>query len=212
MPNLDDLIVDLSQGLQPVRPISPMGGQILVGVLALSTLIATGAWWGMRDDVLAATPAPITALSIGLFFLLAVAGGWSLTRMAQPRVGMSNNGWRWAVAAVAVLPSIALFLAIQSPVDRVFMTWEGGIGCLLRGLGASLLVAVGLTFWLRRGAPMRINVSAWLIGLVAGAVGAIAVALTCPDDALTHIGIWHAAVVGATAVVGRLSLPRLLRW
>ena len=212
MPNLDHLIDDLAEDLSPVRRVSPLSGQLLLAVVAAITLFFAIEAWGLSGAIEGLRPSPASMISAGLFFLLGLAGGWAVTRMAQPAVGRSSSGWRWAAAAVAVLPATVILLALVSVSSRIGMSWEEGIGCLLRGLAASIAVVAALTIWVRRGAPLRANSAAWAIGLTSGAVGALAVAMTCPDDAFTHIGLWHAAIVAAAGLLGRLALPPLLRW
>lgn len=212
MPDLDNLIDNLSQGLKPVRPVSSAAGLMLFVAVSLATLLGTMWLWGLSTAVGDLRPSPMTLLSGGLFFLLGLAGGWALTRMARPTIGAQNNGWRWAAGAVAVLPAAALILALISPAARIGVSLDAGIGCLIRGLVASLAVAAALTWHLRRGAPLRANTASWLVGLTAGAVGAVAVALNCPDDGLAHIGLWHGAIIAVAGALGRLGLPPLLRW
>ena len=212
MPDLDHLIDNLSQGLKPVRPVSSAAGLTLFAAVALATLLGAMWLWGLSAAVGDLRPSPMTLMSGGLFFLLGLAGGWTLTRMAQPTIGAQNNGWRWAAGAVAVLPVAALILMFASSAAQTGVSLDAGIGCLIRGLVASLAVAAALTWYLRRGAPLRVHTASLLVGLTAGAVGAVAVALNCPDDGLAHIGLWHAAIVAVAGALGRLSLPPLLRW
>lgn len=212
MPDLDQLIENLSEDLTPVRRVSASGGLILLAAVALATLAATAWIWGFSAAVRNFQPSQATIFSGALFFLLGIAGGSALNRMARPTIGVGNNGWRWAVAAVAILPVAGLILALAIPSARVGLSVDGGISCLIRGLIASVATAAVITWRLRRGAPLRLHTAAWLVGLTAGAVGALAVALNCPDDALTHIGLWHAGIVAVAGLAGRLALPPLLRW
>ena len=185
---------------------------MLFAAIALATLLGAIWLWGLSAAVAELRPNPMTLLSGGLFFLLGLAGGWTLTRMARPTIGAPNNGWRWAAGAVAVLPVAAVAFALVDPAARSGVSLEDGLGCLVRGLVASLAVAAAMIWYLRRGAPLRVRTASWLVGLTAGAVGAVAVALNCPDDALAHIGLWHAGIVAAAGAVSRIALPPLLRW
>ena len=69
-----------------------------------------------------------------------------------------------------------------------------------------------LAAWLKRGAPVQPDHAALLTGIAAGAVGAVAISLECPRDAIAHVGLWHIAPIAIGAIAGRLLLPRLLRW
>ena len=80
------------------------------------------------------------------------------------------------------------------------------------GVVASLVVAIAAVAFLRRGAPVAIERAGWLVGLAAGALGSVAYGITCPLDTLTHVGIVHVAPVAIGAVLGRIVVPRLIRW
>jgi hypothetical protein len=89
---------------------------------------------------------------------------------------------------------------------------ESGAECLALGVAASLLVAAMLTGWLRRGAPTAPARAGLVAGVAAGAFGSFAVSLHCPVDDIVDIGLWHGAAVLAMAGLGRLVIPRLVRW
>jgi hypothetical protein len=80
------------------------------------------------------------------------------------------------------------------------------------GIGAALLVFALLTLWLRRGAPTAPDRAGLVAGVAAGAFGSFAVSLHCPDNDIVHIGLWHSAAVVAMAGLGRVLIPRLVRW
>lgn len=212
MPKTDSLIDELAGSIQPVRPISPSEGRWLIAGAAAVTVIVVALIAGLRDDLAAMRPHAMLLLSSGLFSLLGAAGGWSLTRMARPAVGASSGGWRWALAAVLLLPAAAAVQALVLVVQRGGLALDNGLDCLAIGVAASLGAMALLTRWLRRGAPVAIETAAWLVGLTAGAIGAVAVALICPHDTITHIGLWHAAIPLVMGIAGRTVLPRTLRW
>jgi hypothetical protein len=212
MTDIDALIDDLTQSLEPAPASSLAGARVAVVGAAGVTVAAALLLLGIRPDLANAQPEGVPLLSAGLFLLAALSCGLAATRMAKPAVGNANSGWRWAVAAMALLPLVALVQGLLFPSLRLGLSLADGIGCLARGVLAGTAVAAVLTVWLRRGAPVRIHQACWLVGLSAGAVGAVAVALTCPDGDLSHIGLWHSAIVLAGGGISRLALPRLLRW
>ena len=84
--------------------------------------------------------------------------------------------------------------------------------CALYGFMASLVVAGAAIAFVRRGAPVSLDRSAWLIGLASGSLGALAYNITCPIDSLMHVGIWHVLPVFIAAVFWRYAAPPLIRW
>lgn len=69
-----------------------------------------------------------------------------------------------------------------------------------------------LALWLRRGAVIDLARAGWLVGLAAGAFGTLAYCLHCPSASIHYIALWYSLAAALCAVVGRLSVPRLLRW
>jgi hypothetical protein len=76
----------------------------------------------------------------------------------------------------------------------------------------SLAPAVCLLVALRHGAPARPMLAGAACGLVAGSIGSLLYALTCPDDSPLFVATWYtigvAIVTIASAFIGR----RALRW
>ena len=75
-----------------------------------------------------------------------------------------------------------------------------------------MLIGAALTGWLRRGAPVALARTGWLVGLAAGAFGTFAYSLHCPSLTVEYIGVWYTAAVGLCALIGRLVVPGLVRW
>ncbi len=212
MTDLDVLIDDLAANAAPVRSQSTNFGRFLLAAVAAATLALVFLTYGFRADIMAAEPAPMQAVAVGLMALLAIAAGFSAVRMARPQVGAPASGAPWALAAMLLLPLIALAGILADP-DRIAgLAVNQGVRCLMVGTVASLGSLAFLTLWLRRGAPVAPERAAWLTGLAAGAIGALGVTLECRDDALAHLGVWHVAVPLVTAGAARLLLPRFLRW
>ena len=84
--------------------------------------------------------------------------------------------------------------------------------CGLYGSLAGVIVALAAVLYLRRGAPVSLERAGWLTGLAAGSLGALAYNITCPLDTVAHVGFWHTVPVLVWAVIGRLAVPRLIRW
>jgi hypothetical protein len=72
--------------------------------------------------------------------------------------------------------------------------------------------AAALFMWLRRQAPTRPALAGAAAGTLAGALAAMAYALTCPVDSAAFVAMWYplaiVACAAAGAAVGRLAL----RW
>lgn len=214
MPTEPDMfIAGLVDDLTPVAPLRQRRGMGLAfAAMALGAigLIVQG---GLRADFAAGHPDGMGLLSVGLFLLLALASAWAVVDMARPQVGSRREGWIWNALMAAVLPISALALIGAN-------LWRGepsgllmdGTTCLKYGLAWGLLTAGTLILWLRRGAPAQPGRAGLLTGVAAGSAGVFAVSLYCPHSELIHIGIWHGLTVVIAGLVGRLAIPRLVRW
>ena len=209
----DALIADLVGDLAPVRPMRFGAG--LAGTLAATGISAAAVigLFGLRPDWLAGSANPMHLVATGLFGGLGLAATVTVITMSRPQVGSDHSGWRWAAAMAALLPVAALIVAMGRGRDVLAeATVRHGADCFVWGSLASLLTFVVLTVWLRRGAPTSPARAGLVAGVAAGALGAFAFALHCPDNDIVHLGVWHGASVVAMAGLGRVLVPRLIRW
>lgn len=212
MTDFNTLIDRLATDATPVRRQSTQSGRLLLAAIAAITLAAVFATYGFRADIVGGSPSPIVGLAAGLMLILAAAAGAGAVRMARPQVGAASSGAPWALAALLLLPALALAGIAARPILSSGLAEDIGLRCLTFGIVAGMASLAFLTMWLRRGAPVAPQRAAWLAGLASGAIGALAVTLECPLDELAHLGVWHVAVVPVVGVGARLLLPRLLRW
>ena len=208
-----DLIAGLVQNLQPVRRLRRRVGLAAAGAAAITATAFVVLVLGARSDLAAGDPDPLFLVTSGLFAVLAMASTWAVLEMARPYVGNHRDGWIWAAAMAALLPASALLTFVIGWMHAEMTRLDSdGWNCLSIGMGLGLLTATALTFWLRRGAPVSPDRAGLLTGIAAGSTGIFAIALGCPHDDIAHIGVWHGGAVVISAVIGRLVIPRLIKW
>ena len=211
--NSDALIAELVGGLEPVKPLrfgAGMAATLAAATLSSAVVIAL---FGLRPDWLEGRVNPMHLLATGLYLGLALAATVTVVVMSRPQVGSDYSGWRWAAAMTGLLPVAGLIVGISRGHDMLGAeTMRHGGECLVLGGGASLLVFAMLVLWLRRGAPTAPDRAGLVAGVAAGAFGIFAFSLHCPDNDIGNIGIWHSTVVLAMAGLGRITVPRLIRW
>ncbi|GAA0769261.1 NrsF family protein [Erythrobacter ramosus] len=211
--NSDALIAELVGDLEPVKPLrfgAGMAATLAAATLSSAVVIAL---FGLRPDWLEGRVNPMHLLATGLYLGLALAATVTVVVMSRPQVGSDYSGWRWAAAMTGLLPVAGLIVGISRGRDMLSAeTMRHGGECLVLGGGASLLVFAMLVLWLRRGAPTAPDRAGLVAGVAAGAFGIFAFSLHCPDNDIVHIGIWHSTVVLAMAGLGRITVPRLIRW
>jgi hypothetical protein len=211
--NSDALIAELVGDLEPVKPLRFGAGMAATLAAAALSSVVVIALFGLRPDWLEGRVNPMHLLATGLYLGLALAATVTVVVMSRPQVGSDYSGWRWAAAMTGLLPVAGLIVGISRGRDMLAAeTMRHGGECLMLGGAASLLVFAMLVLWLRRGAPTAPDRAGLVAGVAAGAFGIFAFSLHCPDNDIVHIGIWHSTVVLAMAGLGRITVPRLIRW
>ena len=208
----NSLLDDLTADLAPVQPIRLWQGISLVFVSVLVTVglvdLAEGLWHGM----LTGEANPLFFLTYGMLGLLAAASALAVLRMAQPRIGNTQDGVRWSFAMLGLLPTTALVSLAVGGSFAQLVDDPYGFECFAWSTGLGLLSAAAMVLWLRRGAPVSLNAAGTFTGVAAGAIGSVSLGLACPIDTLPHLGVWHVLPVVVAALLGRLIVPTLVRW
>ncbi len=206
------LIDQLSEELTPVKAMKTRDGLILVALTAIATVLLVDFFHGLWAGGMTGGAAPIFYLAHGLILLTGLASATSVLAMARPQVGSRYDGARWALAMVGIVPVVAISTIVLNGSHETALSDPYGLTCTTNSLVTSVLTAFALVFWLRRGAPVSLNTAGWHTGIAAGALGSFAYGISCPIDSLSHIGIWHIAPIVISAIIGRLAVPRLVRW
>ncbi len=206
------LIARLAEELEPVRPIRIVHGLALLALAIVVTIGLVALWRGLWTGPAEGEAAAIFFVANGLIGLVGLASARAVVRMAGPRVGARQDGSRWLLAALALLPATALLVgALDGSLAWQVHAPHGPL-CFLAGTASGAVVATALVAWLRRGAPVAPNVAGFYTGVAAGALGSFAYGLSCPVDTIGHLGLWHVAPVAVSAALGRVVVPRLVRW
>ncbi len=210
----EDLIAALTEDLTPVRRVSPVEGGLLI---ATATLIAFGLsvfFYQFWTGLVTGEASGYFWITHGLLMVLGVSSTASLVASSRPRVGIHANAPMWSAAMLAIVPVAAVIglFSFGANHSHAGLNDPAAFMCTQASLLAGLLVAATAVLWLRRGAPVSIERSAWLTGLAAGSLGTLAYGITCPVDSLSHVGLWHVAPVAVSAVIARIVVPPLIRW
>lgn len=207
------LIAQLVDGLEPVRPLRFSSGMGFALAGLGVTLATVALMFGVRPDVLAGRFDPVFLLATGLFLLLGLASSVTVIIMSRPRVGSDHNGWLWAAAMTALLPLAGAIIALgRGGRDFSVSATENGLDCLMAGSLLGAMTFGVLVWWLKRGAPTSPERAGLLTGIAAGSFGIFAFSFHCIYSDIVHIGLWHSAVVVASAAIGRIAVPPIIRW
>jgi hypothetical protein len=205
-------IQSLVDDLEPVRSVNPKRSMLLPVAAMLLALTVIVLWLGPRADIMAGEPSSMFLLRGGILLLLALSSLWAVVRMASPSVGRHDNNWKVALAAAALFPVAAILVAMKKdPMPEITATRDG-MECLRMSVISGLFTAIPMVLLLRHGAPTSPNRAGWVTGFAAGGLGAFAYSMHCPANGIIYIGLWYTLAVGICAVLGRLVVPRLIRW
>ena len=206
---LDELVADLT----PVRRVQPRDGWMLAATVTAVAIAVVASRYGLRSDIMAGEPSGIVLLRAGALLLLGIASLAAVIDSARPSVGRRSGGWKWALAAAALFPLITLIVTMAEGGFPAAEMDPNSFGyCLGISVVSALAIGAAITHWLRSGAVTSINQTSWLVGLAAGAFGTFAYSLHCPSASITYIGLWYSSAIGMSALMGRVAVPRLLRW
>lgn len=170
--------------------------------------------YGVRRDWADAVQLPMFWLKLLFPLCIALAAGVILQRLARPGVRI-GRAWPlllclpvaliWALAAAVWMPAAAP--------ERATMLW----GISWRICAASILLMAAPVFVaamvaLRSLAPTRPALAGAAAGALAGGVGAAVYAMHCMELAAPFLAVWYVSGIAATALIGAVLGPRLLRW
>jgi hypothetical protein len=209
--NIDHLV----DALEPVRPLKTWHALCYTLTTATVVTLVVNYVFGLRTDLAAGVVHPIVLLRGGALLMLGLSTILAAITSGQPAVGRANgeSGWRWTLATAALFPiSAALLFIAGAPVTLVDLHATLGMYCLATSGAAAALIGTALTLWLRQSAPTSPTQAGWLTGLAAGSLGTFAFSLHCPETGIYYIGFWYSLTVALSALLGRLIVPRFVRW
>jgi hypothetical protein len=202
----------LVDDLEPVKPVNKVLTLALSAAITVAAISLIISFRGMRADVLAGRPDEMFLIRSGVLLLLGGATAHAVTSMASPSVGRSQNGWQMALATAVLFPLSAMIVATTGDIGPALSEMNSGLRCMAYSLIGGLSTAVPMVLMLRKGAPTSPERAGWLTGIAAGGLGAFAYNLHCSFNNIVYIGLWYSLALAICALVGRLVVPRLIRW
>jgi|HubBroStandDraft_5_1064220.scaffolds.fasta_scaffold26085_5 hypothetical protein len=180
---------------------------------ALVSFVAMVLWLGIRPDMAEAMATSAYWMKFFYTLLFAVAGFWTIERLARPgtssRTQMTLEALPFAGVALVALVRLAL---VPAAMRMPMAMGHSAHVCPWRIVILALPVFAG-TFWaLRKLAPTRPAISGLAAGLAAGALGAFIYAFHCDESAAAFVALWYTLGIGLVGLAGALLGRLLLRW
>jgi hypothetical protein len=173
----------------------------------LAILVFAGARANFADRI------PWVAAKAGLSLLFVLASWPLLLRLGRPGQGAGLWLPLLGVLLAGCAMTVAGSLASLADADRMRAFTGGSFPiCAVIIPTMAMPSAVALFFWLRKQAPTQPALAGMAAGVLAGAVSAMAYALTCPVDSAAFVATWYPLAIAACAAVGALAGMLALRW
>jgi hypothetical protein len=212
--NTDDLIALLARDADPVdmstarrRLAIALAGGAAGGVLLMFVLLGLNPRFGMYLSL------PMHWVKVGFTVALLLTALVTAVRLAKPGVRLA-----WAPALLAAPVAIIWMLAIAAllgadPAQRSTLIYGQTWAVCPTNIVVLSAPAFVLMFWaLKALAPTRPRWAGAAAGLTAGALGAAAYTLHCPELAAPFIAIWYLIGILIPTAIGALIGPWVLRW
>ncbi|MCM2348062.1 DUF1109 domain-containing protein [Acidovorax soli] len=186
-----------------VAALAGLGGGLVL-VLAL---------FGLRPGLMQDLALPM--LWGKFIFAAMLAGGCVavLRRLARPGMGLAHSLVLLALPLLVLWGTAVITLVRAEPAERLPLILGSTWRTCPFNIAALSVPALVASFWALRGAaPTRLAWTGAAGGLLAGALGALAYALHCPEMATPFLAVWYIAGMALPTALGALLGPRLLRW
>lgn len=184
----------------------------VVAVLGLPISAAVAIMlFGLLPPAMFATSVPW--MKIGYALGVGLSAAWLTTRLAKPGAPF-ENAQRLTMAVLATMLALGFISILNTPAEA---RWSDVLGaswwlCPIRVVALSL-PALGAAIWALRGlAPTRPLMAGMAAGWMAGAMGALGYALSCPESSLPFVALWYTLGMALSAAVGAWLGARFLRW
>jgi hypothetical protein len=210
----DEFVSLLATGTDAVDARAPT--RRYIAAIAGGTVIATVLmvfWLDVRPTFALDATVPMFWVKELFCVALVAAGLFAVAHLSRPGAAL---GWVEPLAGAPILAMwllAAVVLAGAQPEDRFDLirgiSWTE---CPYNIAVLSMPVFAAIVWAMRGFAPTHLQRAGAAAGFAAGAIGALAYTLHCPELDAPFLAIWYVAGVLIPTAVGAIVGPRLLRW
>jgi hypothetical protein len=204
---LDRIAGSIQPTMRPVRPL-PSAGVLRTGLMAICVAVAVAGaarlgFFGIH--AMSNLQMLIVPLLVGL--ILSAAATWVAEMIPGSKRRESARGGLFA----AVLEILVLF-AILFRDHHTENFVHAGLACLVAGLLHAIPIAIAGWWLVRRGFAVNPTHAALAAGTLAGLGGILMLELHCPNFEVSHLLVWHTAVIPASAALAVLFAKLVQIW
>lgn len=191
-----------------------LGTGVTFGVAAAVLLLMFAVPGGIPLKAFVARLAmPLFWVKLALPVSMTVASIAVVSRLSQPGVS-TKRAWSLLCLPIVLVWAVAFVILVGAPAQMrealiLGHTWGA---CLSHIVQLSIPGFAALLIAMRGLAPTRPAVAGAATGLLAGAIGALAYSLRCPEMQPPFWATWYLVGMAMTALAGALLGPRAMRW
>ncbi|HKP55797.1 MAG TPA: NrsF family protein [Polyangiales bacterium] len=210
----DELIPSLVAELRPVRPLAGPTHRALRWAAGGAVFVFAGAAaLGLRGDLASQLRNPHYLRESAALALTIALSARSAFELGIPNLARDV---RWPLAAIAVLLTWCVQVALAvAPLPELPLVlarfWRSGLACVHRTTWLALAPALGISWMLRRGAPLERSAAGLFAALAAAALATLGTQFICVNDEPWHALVWHVAPVILAGLAGSALGTRLAR-
>ena len=210
----DDLVSLLATGTDAVDARAP--ARRYIAAIAGGTVVATVLmvlWLDVRPTLARDATLPMFWVKELFCVALVAAGVFAVARLSRPGAAVGRVGPLAGAPILAMWLLAVVVLAVAEPEDRTdLIRGVSWMECPYNIAVLSVPVFVAIVWAMRGFAPTHLRRAGAAAGFAAGAIGALAYTLHCPELDAPFLALWYVAGILIPTVVGAVAGPRLLRW
>jgi hypothetical protein len=210
----DEFVSLLATGTDAVDVRAP--ARRYVAAIAGGTVVATvlmALWLDVRPTLARDATLPMFWVKELFCVALAAAGLFAVARLSRPGAALARLETLAGAPILGMWLLAAVALAVAVPEDRTALiqgvSWTE---CPYNIAVLSVPVFAAIVWAMRGFAPTHLRRAGAAAGFAAGAIGALAYTLHCPELDAPFLALWYVAGILIPTVVGAVIGPRLLRW
>lgn len=202
----------LAQGAGPA-PRGRVAGRLLAAwIIGLAGAVALALRWPWQPVALG-SGGWVLVMKLGYTGALALAALALCARLARPAAPLAGPVRAVGAVVLAMLVLALGSLAATPQAARWGLVAQASAATCAAWVAGLSLPALAAGLWAMRGlAPTRPGLSGAVLGGMAGALGALAYGLICPEPSPVYVALWYTAAMAGPAALGAWLGPKLLRW
>jgi hypothetical protein len=210
----DDLILLLASDTVALQPrVWRRRYALALAAGIIGAVLLMFAMLGVRCDIAVVAQIPAFWVKFAFPGALAAAALMTASRLSRPGVPLGLAAWLIPVPLLAIWTLGIVELTGAAPAQRDVLFWGGTWAtCPVYVALLSVPTFIAMLWVMKTLAPTQLARAGAAAGLVAGAVGAMAYALYCPESGASFLGVWYVIGMLIPTTLGAAIGPRVLRW